>query len=177
MTVQEEDSGFDIAAMLAGEEEPQDNLGELSAGDIVRATFYASTVDSEEYSGFYDVDSGDTLFDIIPDDQLDTVDGAFKDIREQLIGPGDPHRYIPEMQTKADSSLEERALAHSLLREYHDMDTASGVSPDSYAAAALYRAGELMGNSISQDDFSDRVGVTANTVRRQTRNLFENRKY
>ena len=168
----EDDTGVDIAALLGGDEEPQDNWGEISPGEIVRANFYASTVGSEEYAHFYDTGNGSTFFDMLPEDELDAVDEAFKNIRAQVIGPGDPHRYVPEIQKRAGLSLEERAKAHSLLRHYHDLDTASGVSPGSYAAAALYYAAELRGNDISQTEFSDRVGISSNTVRRQKGNLF-----
>jgi transcription initiation factor TFIIB len=87
------------------------------------------------------------------------------------VAPPDPTNYLGKFASELDVSddLEERA--HALLRRATEEGLLSGKSPVGLAAAALYAAGLLVGEELTQREISEVVDVSTVTIRNRYREL------
>jgi transcription initiation factor TFIIB len=87
------------------------------------------------------------------------------------VAPPDPENYVGKFASDLDVSdaLEERA--HALLRRAKEEGRHSGKSPIGLAAAALYAAGLLTGEELTQREISEAVDVSTVTIRNRYKEL------
>jgi transcription initiation factor TFIIB len=96
-------------------------------------------------------------------------------VRELGLGvqPADPATYVGRFGSELDVSGETEHLARELLRAGQDAGVHVGKSPVGLAAAALYAAGLLTDNRLTQTEVGEVAGVSEVTIRNRYQELLE----
>ena len=89
------------------------------------------------------------------------------------IAPPDPEDYIAKQASALDVSDELEGRSHEILRRAKEKGLHSGKNPVGLAAAALYSAGRLTNEQLTQDTVSDVAGVSTVTIRNRYQELME----
>ncbi|MBX0322131.1 transcription initiation factor IIB 2 [Halomicroarcula sp. F13] len=101
---------------------------------------------------------------------------AYRYINRELsleIGPPDPADYLSKFVSELDASDELAMRAHDLLETGKAENVHSGKSPVGLAAAAIYAAGLLVNEELTQETVSDATDVSTVTIRDRYRELLE----
>jgi len=89
------------------------------------------------------------------------------------IQPADPTDHLPRFAAELDLSGETERRARELLETGKQRAVHSGKSPIGLAAAALYAAGQLTGESPTQSEISEVADVSEVTIRNRYQELLE----
>jgi transcription initiation factor TFIIB len=89
------------------------------------------------------------------------------------VEPADPTGYLPRFATELGLSSETETRAKALLETAKERAIHSGKSPVGLAAAALYAAGQLTGESPTQSEVSEVAEVSEVTIRNRYQELLE----
>lgn len=81
--------------------------------------------------------------------------------------PADPRQYIPRFCSALGLSEELQAKAMDICTTTAEKGLLSGKSPTGYAAAAIYSASRLCGETATQSDIADVAQVTEVTIRKR----------
>lgn len=92
---------------------------------------------------------------------------------ELAIEPEDPTQYLPQFASSLDLSDEAERRARELLDVAIDNNHHSGKSPAGLAAAAIYAAGKLTNEDLTQADVSDVASVSRVTIRDRYQELLD----
>ena len=87
------------------------------------------------------------------------------------VAPADPESYLPRFVSRLDCSDELERAARDLLRKAKDAGITSGKSPVGLAGAALYAAGLLSNEEVTQKQASAVADVSEVTIRNRYREL------
>ncbi|WP_430506126.1 transcription initiation factor IIB [Haloparvum sp. PAK95] len=87
------------------------------------------------------------------------------------VAPADPESYLPRFVSRLDCSDELERAARNLLREAKDAGITSGKSPVGLAGAALYAAGLLTSEEVTQKQAAAVADVSEVTIRNRYREL------
>jgi transcription initiation factor TFIIB len=87
------------------------------------------------------------------------------------IEPTMPGEYLPQFADALDLSQDHIRKAEDLLADLQETPAISGKRPSALAASALFAAGVILGEVISQDAVSKRCDTTPVTIRNQYRLL------
>ncbi|EMA54522.1 transcription initiation factor IIB [Halococcus salifodinae] len=101
---------------------------------------------------------------------------AYRYINQELsleIGPPAPDQYLPRFASDLGVSDETEGRARELIQTVMEEGAHSGKSPVGLAGAALYAAGILTNNRLTQDEVSEVVGVSTVTIRNRYQELLE----
>ncbi|MBV0923977.1 transcription initiation factor IIB 2 [Halomicroarcula limicola] len=101
---------------------------------------------------------------------------AYRYINRELaleIGPPDPANYLTKFASKVDASDELAMQARDLIETGKDENVHSGKSPVGLAAAAIYAAGLLVDEELTQETVSEATDVSTVTIRDRYRELLE----
>ena len=102
---------------------------------------------------------------------------AYRYIDRELslgIGPSDPLKYIPRFAGKFDEiSQDTERLARRLVERVKDAELHSGKTPPGIAAAAIYMAAKLYGETPTQEDLAEVTGVTEVTIRERYQDIID----
>lgn len=101
---------------------------------------------------------------------------AYRYLGQQLgleIQPPDPEDYIAKYASTLDVSDELEARAHELLQTAKSANVHSGKSPIGLAGAALYAAGVLTNEKMTQSEISEVTDVSEVTIRNRYQELLE----
>jgi len=101
---------------------------------------------------------------------------AYRYINRELalqIGPPDPADYLTKFVSRLDASDELARRARELLETGKAANVHSGKSPVGLAAAAIYAAGLLVNEELTQDTVSEATDVSTVTIRDRYRELLE----
>ncbi|MFB6236505.1 MAG: transcription initiation factor IIB family protein [Halopenitus sp.] len=90
---------------------------------------------------------------------------------ELEVAPADPESYLPRFVSRLDCSDEVERAARNLLRKAKDAGITSGKSPVGLAGAALYAAGLLSNEEVTQKQASAVADVSEVTIRNRYREL------
>jgi transcription initiation factor TFIIB len=90
---------------------------------------------------------------------------------ELRLMPPDPRHYIPRFCSELGLSDATREQAIALMRETKDMAAAKGWGPTGTAAAAIYLAANLSGESVLDRDVAKVAGITPITLRTRYKEL------
>ena len=100
---------------------------------------------------------------------------AYRYIDRELslgIGPSDPLKYIPRFAGSFDEiSQDTERLARRLTKKVKEAELHSGKTPPGIAAAAIYMAAKLYGETPTQSDLADVTGVTEVTIRERYQDI------
>ncbi|WP_089867181.1 transcription initiation factor IIB [Halogranum rubrum] len=89
------------------------------------------------------------------------------------VAPPDPENYIAQFASDLDVSDELEERAHDLLRHAKEAGIHSGKSPVGLAGAALYAAGLLVNERLTQGAVSDVTKVSEVTIRNRYQELLD----
>ncbi|MDY6819800.1 MAG: TFIIB-type zinc ribbon-containing protein [Halobacteriales archaeon] len=92
---------------------------------------------------------------------------------ELRIEPTDPVSYLPRFASKLDCSNETERRARELIQAAVDQGVHSGRSPAGITGAALYAAGTLTNEEITQSDVSAVAKVSKVTIRNRYREVLD----
>ncbi len=92
---------------------------------------------------------------------------------ELEIEPTNPKQFIGRLASKLDCTDETEHLARELLDDAIDQAVHSGKHPMGMAASALYGAGKLANDGMTQDDVSAVANVSKVTIRNRYREIME----
>jgi transcription initiation factor TFIIB len=101
---------------------------------------------------------------------------AYRYINRELalqIGPPDPADYLTKFVSEVGASDELARRARELLETGKAANVHSGKSPVGLAAAAIYAAGLLVNEELTQDTVSEATDVSTVTIRDRYRELLE----
>jgi len=101
---------------------------------------------------------------------------AYRYINRELaleIGPPDPADYLSKFVSEIDASDELARRARDLIETGKAANVHSGKSPVGLAAAAIYAAGLLVNEELTQDTVSEATDVSTVTIRDRYRELLE----
>ena len=101
---------------------------------------------------------------------------AYRYINRELalqIGPPDPVDYLTKFVSAVDASDELARRARELLETGKEANVHSGKSPVGLAAAAIYAAGLLVNEELTQETVSAATDVSTVTIRDRYRELLE----
>ncbi len=101
---------------------------------------------------------------------------AYRYIGKELgleIRPPDPEDYVAKYASDLEVSDELEARAHDLLRKAKSEGVHNGKSPVGLAGAALYAAGIVTTEKLTQDEVSEATGVSNVTIRNRYQELLE----
>lgn len=101
---------------------------------------------------------------------------AYRYINRELsleIGPPDPADYLTKFTSAVDASDELVRRARELLETGKAANVHSGKSPVGLAAAAIYAAGLLVNEELTQETVSEATDVSTVTIRDRYRELLE----
>ncbi|WP_254273437.1 transcription initiation factor IIB [Haloarcula marina] len=101
---------------------------------------------------------------------------AYRYINRELsleIGPPDPANYLTKFVSQLDASDELSMRAHELIETGKAANVHSGKSPVGLAAAAIYAAGLLVNEELTQETISEATDVSTVTIRDRYRELLE----
>ena len=101
---------------------------------------------------------------------------AYRYLNRELslqVGPPDPATYLSKFVSEldADDALERQARA--LIEAGKEANVHSGKSPVGLAAAAIYAAGLLLGEEMTQETVSEATDISTVTIRERYRELLE----
>ncbi|MFC7204072.1 transcription initiation factor IIB family protein [Haloferax namakaokahaiae] len=89
------------------------------------------------------------------------------------IKPADPVQYVPRFASELDLSEESERRARQLLENAKKQSIHSGKSPVGLAAAAVYAAGLLTNEKVTQNEVSDVANISEVTIRNRYHELLE----
>ncbi|SFS68946.1 transcription initiation factor IIB [Halostagnicola kamekurae] len=98
------------------------------------------------------------------------IQRAYRYLSQELdlrLEPADPLQYVPQFSSALELSDEAKQRTRELLEAAKSDGLHSGRSPASIAAAALYAAGRLTNEEITQDAVSDAAHVSCVTIRKR----------
>ena len=95
---------------------------------------------------------------------------------ELKLSPPDPTRYIPRFCSELGLSDATRERAIAIMRESRGMAAAKGWGPTGTAAAAIYLAANLTGESVAERDIAKVAGITPITLRNRHKELEKRRR-
>jgi len=101
---------------------------------------------------------------------------AYRYINRELsleIGPPDPADYLSKFASRLDASDELVRRARELIETGKAANVHSGKSPVGLAAAAIYAAGLLVNEELTQETVSEATDVSTVTIRDRYRELLE----
>ena len=87
-----------------------------------------------------------------------------------------PMDYVTKIAEKAQVSTETEGLAIQLIKEAQEKHFTSGKDPSAVAAAALYLAGKMVNESVTQSCLAEAANVTEVTIRNRKKELSKNLK-
>lgn len=87
-----------------------------------------------------------------------------------------PMDYVTKIAEKAKVSSETEGLAIQLIKEAQKRRATSGKDPSAVAAAALYLAGKLVKENVTQSCLAEAANVTEVTIRNRKKDLAKNLK-
>jgi transcription initiation factor TFIIB len=89
------------------------------------------------------------------------------------VQPADPLEYLPRFASDLDLSDEAERKARALLETAKAQNVHSGKSPVGLAAAAIYAAGILCNERVTQSDVSDVTEISEVTIRNRYQELLQ----
>lgn len=89
------------------------------------------------------------------------------------VKPADPQQYVARIVSKAGASDETAHRARQLLQTAAGTGVFNGKSPIGLAAAAIYAAGQLTGERLTQSVISEAADVSEVTIRNRYQELLE----
>jgi transcription initiation factor TFIIB len=89
------------------------------------------------------------------------------------IQPADPRSYVPRFVSDLDRSDEVERQARELLETAQDRGITSGKSPVGLAAAAVYAAGLLANEKVTQSEVSEVANISEVTIRNRYKELLD----
>jgi transcription initiation factor TFIIB len=98
----------------------------------------------------------------------ETFKRAYRYIVRELdleIAPTDPERYVPRFVSALEVSSETESLAREILETSREANVHSGKSPVGLAAAAIYAAGRLSNEHVTQSEIAEVADVSEVTIR------------
>ncbi|MDJ1431046.1 TFIIB-type zinc ribbon-containing protein [Halostagnicola sp. A-GB9-2] len=98
------------------------------------------------------------------------IQRAYRYLSQELdlqLEPADPLQYVPQFSSALEISDEAEGLSRELLEAAKAEALHSGRSPASIAAAALYAAGRLSNEDVTQEAVSDIAHVSCVTIRKR----------
>ncbi|AGB31994.1 Transcription factor TFIIB cyclin-related protein [Natrinema pellirubrum DSM 15624] len=104
------------------------------------------------------------------------IQRAYRYLSSELglkIEPADPIHYLPQYASELGVGDETERLARKILEAAKDRDLHSGRSPAGLAAAAIYGAGRLTDEGLTQERIGEETGVSGVTVRNRYRELLD----
>ncbi|MFB6081371.1 MAG: transcription initiation factor IIB family protein [Halanaeroarchaeum sp.] len=87
------------------------------------------------------------------------------------VKPADPQQYVARIASATDATDETEHRARELLRQAEGTGVFNGKSPIGLAAAAIYAAGQLTGQQLTQSVVSDAADVSEVTIRNRYQEL------
>jgi transcription initiation factor TFIIB len=96
------------------------------------------------------------------------IDRAYNYLTSELslqVGPPNPQNYLRRYASNANLSQQTTHRAERLLTEFLATGAQSGQSPHGIVAGVLYVAGQVTGESLTQQAIADACDVSTNTVR------------
>ncbi|GAD53863.1 transcription initiation factor B [Halarchaeum acidiphilum MH1-52-1] len=87
--------------------------------------------------------------------------------------PVDPKQYVPRFASELDASEETIAKANEIIDTSAEQGLLSGKSPIGFAAAAIYAAGLLCNDKMTQREVADVANVTEVTIRNRYQEQIE----
>jgi transcription initiation factor TFIIB len=102
------------------------------------------------------------------------IERAYRYVVRELgleIPPTDPAEYLGRFASRLDCSAETERRARELVGTAVEQGVHSGKHPVGIAASALYAAGRLTGEHVTQAEVSEASGVSAVTVRNRYREV------
>ena len=115
----------------------------------------------------------DELTEVSRVDRLD-IERTYRYISRELdlqIPPSHPMEYVGRFASQLGCSNETERYARKLIEDATEKGVHSGKSPAGIAAAALYAASRLSGESIIQPDISEAANVSEVTIRERYREI------
>lgn len=100
----------------------------------------------------------------------DRVRTAYTALNRELalpVPPACPRQYVSQLVSAVDASRETERVATELLEAADKQVAANGHHPSGTAAGAIYLAGQLTGEVLTQDALAAAAGVTSATVRKR----------
>ena len=101
---------------------------------------------------------------------------AYRYINRELglaVEPADPLQFVDRLLDGLDVGDETRHLARELLQDAKGTGAFNGKSPVGLAAAAIYAAGQLTGEQLTQGEISEVADVSTVTIRNRYREILE----
>ncbi|HKL29003.1 MAG TPA: transcription initiation factor IIB [Natrialbaceae archaeon] len=98
----------------------------------------------------------------------ETFKRAYRYIVRELdleIAPTDPEKYVPRFVSALEVSSETESLAREILETSREANVHSGKSPVGLAAAAIYAAGRLTNEHVTQSEIAEVADVSEVTIR------------
>ncbi|WP_136715626.1 transcription initiation factor IIB [Halorientalis salina] len=89
------------------------------------------------------------------------------------IQPADPAQYLPRFVSALEASAEVERTARKLLEQSKERMVHSGKSPVGLAAAAIYAAGLLVEEELTQQSVSEVADISAVTIRNRYQDFFD----
>jgi transcription initiation factor TFIIB len=90
------------------------------------------------------------------------------------VKPADPASYVPRFVSDLELSEETERQARELLEHAKETGVLSGKSPVGLAAAAVYAAGLLTNEKVTQNEVSEVADISEVTIRNRYKELLEN---
>jgi len=104
------------------------------------------------------------------------VTNAYKTLNEELGLPAEPvspSMFVPRLASDLECPDEIRQRARALAEQAEERGVTTGVHPAGFAAACLYKAGQELGQWVTQSDVAETGNVTPTTVRTHHETLEE----
>jgi len=89
------------------------------------------------------------------------------------IEPADPMEFLFRFASNLDADNETERIAREWIMKGKEVNITSGHAPSGIAAAALFAAGQLSGEDLSQKEIAEVADVTDVTVRDRLNDLVE----
>ena len=89
------------------------------------------------------------------------------------IEPADPMEFLSRFASNLDADNETERIAREWIMKGKEVNITSGRAPSGIAAAALFAAGQLSGEDLSQKEIAEVADVTDVTVRDRLNDLVE----
>ena len=89
------------------------------------------------------------------------------------IEPADPMEFLSRFASNLDADNETERIAREWIMKGKEVNITSGRAPSGIAAAALFAAGQLSGEDLSQKEIAEVADVTDVTVRDRLSDLVE----
>ncbi|MFW5948549.1 MAG: transcription initiation factor IIB [Halolamina sp.] len=105
-----------------------------------------------------------------------TFKRAYRYIVRELkleVQPADPLEYLPRFASELDLDDETERRARELLETAKRQNVHSGKSPVGLAAAAIYAAGVLTNNALTQSEVSEATNMSEVTIRNRYQELLQ----